>query len=197
MVDVELKVFISLVVIAMTLIGYVPYILDILKGKTKPHMFSWLSGSIAASLAFGLQVEGGAGVGAWPMFMVALSCGTIFLLSFKYGTKDIVKADFYFLFLSLAALFIWLVLEQSVLSIVIISTSQILAFVPTVRKSWKAPFSETLFYYEISSTRHMLSLVALEKVNILTALYPSVWIVANLLMTVVLVLRRKAISETA
>jgi len=191
----EFKVIVSLVVIALTLFGYVPYIVDIFKGKTKPHLFSWLSGSIAASLAFGLQVEGGAGVGSWPMLMVALSCFTIFILSFKYGTKDIVRADIIFLALSLFALFIWVGLEQSVLSIVIISASQILAFVPTVRKSWKAPYTETLFYYEISSLRHVLAIVALERINLLTALYPSVWVAANIIMTLILISRRRVVTE--
>jgi len=37
----DIKVTLSIIGIALTFAGYVPYIRDIFKGKTKPHVFSW------------------------------------------------------------------------------------------------------------------------------------------------------------
>ena len=187
----EFKVIISSFVIFLTLAAYIPYLRDILRGKTKPHIFSWLSGSMGATIAFFLQVLGGAGVGAWPMAAVALACIPIFLLSFKYGTKDIVQKDVYMIALSLIALAMWLVANEPVISIILLTVSQIMAFVPTIRKTWHDPHSETISFYQISTVRHGLAIVALEQTNILTALYPAAWLVTNALIVAVIFYRRK------
>ena len=189
----DYHVLLSAVVILLTFAGYVPYIRDIFLGRTKPHAFTWFVVALTAFIAYGLQVEGGAGVGAWPMLVVSLVCVLVFVLSLWKGTKDITKSDVIFLVLSLIALFLWLVVKQPILSILLITASEILSYVPTIRKSWKAPYSETLALYEVSAFRHGLAVFAVEKMNLLTALYPAAWALTNIIITVILILRRKAV----
>ena len=191
----EIKVILSSVAGALTIVGYTPYIIDILKGKTKPHIFSWLSGSVAATIATLLQLLGGAGVGAWVMCTVAIACFAIFLLSFKYGTKDITKSDVAVLFLSLIVLILWLVVDQPVLSMILLTTSQLFEFLPTIRKSWHDPYSETTLFYQISGVRHIVAILALEQLNILTALYSSAWVVSNFGTAIMLSVRRKVVDS--
>lgn len=187
----HVKTIISGIVIALTLAGYIPYIRDILKRKTKPHAFTWFSVALTAGVAYGLQVVGGAGVGAIPMLAVSAICVLVFVLSLFYGTKDIKKADILFLLLSLVALYLWLVVKQPLWSIVLITLSEVLGYIPTIRKSWHDPYSETLSLYEISMFRHALAILALEKINILTALYPTAWAATNLGITIMLIMRRR------
>lgn len=186
---------ISLIVIALTFAGYVPYILDIFRKKTTPHAFTWFSVSLTAFLAYALQVEGGAGVGAWAMLFVSIICAFIFLLSFKYGTRDIKKIDIFFLGISIIALYLWLVVDQPILSVVLITLAEVFAYFPTIRKSWSDPHSETLVFYEISTVRHGLVLLAVEKINLLTALYPAAWALTNLVIALILIVRRKALDR--
>lgn len=127
------------------------------------------------------------------MLVVSLVCVLVFVLSLWKGTKDITKSDVIFLVLSLIALFLWLVVKQPILSILLITASEILSYVPTIRKSWKAPYSETLALYEVSAFRHGLAVFAVEKMNLLTALYPAAWALTNIIITVILILRRKAV----
>ncbi len=191
----EFKALVSIVVVILTFIGYAPYIRDILKKKTTPHVFTWFSVSLTAFIAYGLQVVGGAGIGAWPMLVIAAICVTVFLLSLRNGTKDITKSDVLFLVLSLIALFLWLVVKQPVWSVLLITASEILSFVPTMRKSWIKPYSETLALYQISMFRHGLSILALEKLNILTALYPAAWALTNVVITAILLIRRRQVPK--
>jgi len=116
-------------------------------------------------------------------------CLIIFLLSLRAGDKDIVRSDVVLLVLSLTSLFLWLVVKQPVWSVILINTAEVLGFVPTVHKSWNRPYSETLFTYELSIFRQ--ALFALQAINILTALTPITWVTVNVVITAILVVRRK------
>lgn len=186
-----IKNIIGITAIVLTFIGYAPYFRDLLKGKTRPHIFSWFIWSIVTSIIYALQVSAGAGLGSLVTLAVAVISLSIFVIGFKKGNKDFKMIDVVFLVLALLAIPLWLVVKQPVLSIIILSTIDMLGFAPTVRKSWNAPHSETLSLYAITTFRHGLSIIALAHYNIITMLFPSTWIIANALFTIMLIMRRK------
>ena len=61
------KEFLSAIAIALTLIAFLPYIRSILRGKTKPHVFSWLIWGTTTFVVFLAQLADEGGVGAWPI----------------------------------------------------------------------------------------------------------------------------------
>ncbi|MFC7321666.1 hypothetical protein [Halobacillus campisalis] len=61
------NVIISLFAIILTLIGFYPYIRDILRGTIKPHVFSWVIWSVVTLVVYFAQVQDGGGAGAWPI----------------------------------------------------------------------------------------------------------------------------------
>ncbi|MEI6690602.1 MAG: hypothetical protein WCL07_02520 [bacterium] len=189
------KAIISIVAVALTFIGYAPYLRDTIKGKTTPHIYTWFIWGFVTAIAYGLQVSAGAGVGSWVTLAVVIISLIIFLLGLKNGKNDITKSDTVFLILSFVALFIWLIAKQPILSVILVSTIDLLGFVPTIRKSWNKPFSETLFSYELNSFRHGLSLFALQQYSLVTWLYPATWVVANGLFSLMLIIRRKQLSH--
>lgn len=191
----ELKIIISIIAILLTFIGYIPYIRDTFKKKTTPHVYTWFIWGLVTAIAYGLQVSGGAGVGSWVTLAVAIICLFIFALGMRNGKKDITGLDTMFFILSFLALFLWLIAKQPVLSIILTSTIDILGFIPTIRKSWNKPYSETLFSYQLNTLRHGLSLLALQQYSIVTWLYPGTWTVANGLFSMMLIFRRKQIDK--
>ena len=124
---------------------------------------------------------------------VALISLTIFLIGLRNGDKNIKAIDTVFLVLALATIPLWLISDQPVLSMVLLSTIDMLGFAPTIRKSWNAPYSETLSLYVITFFRHSLSIFALESYNIVTVLFPATWVIANLAFAVMLIYRRRVI----
>lgn len=103
--------------------------------------------------------------------------------------------DIIFLCLALFSLFLWLVIKQPVWSVILLVTTDLLGFVPTVRKSWNKPYEEGLFTWEITAFRHALGIIALEKFNILTLLYPVVWVAGNILFSIFIIIRRKQVGK--
>ena len=187
---------ISLIVVVLTFVGYVPYVKDIILKKTTPHAFTWFVFTLAGFIGYFLQVFGGAGVGAWGLLTACVFCLVIFILSLWHGERDIKKIDIVFLILSIASLFLWLVVKQPVWSVILAVIVEVLGIVPTIRKSWNKPYSETLSNYEVASFRHGLSIFALQKFNILTVLYPVSWTLVNIIFSTILIVRRKTFKRS-
>ena len=86
---ISLLTFVGIGSLIVSTISYVIYITDIVKGKTKPHSFSWLVWSVLGLTAYLIQVTEGAGAGAWVNGYSAIACAAIFLLALKFGEKKI------------------------------------------------------------------------------------------------------------
>ncbi len=191
----KIKTIISTFSILLIFIGYAPYVFNILKGRTRPHVFSWFIWGLTTGIVYALQVSAGAGVGAWVTLCITLVLISVFFLSLKNGNKDIRKIDIVFFVSALIAIPVWLVVKQPVISIILLATIDMIGFAPTIRKSWNDPYSETLSLYTITTFRHGLTIFALEKLNFITLLYPVIWVIANAAFAIILIIRRNKISK--
>lgn len=192
----EVKNILGIVATVLVFIGYIPYLRDIIRGKTKPHLYSWFLWCFVTLIAFALQIGGGAGSGAFVTLAAALMCIAVIVLGFAYKAKvEIVKIDTAFLILAFIALGLWLIAKQPVLSAILTTLIDLLGFVPTIRKSWSKPFTETLTFYYLNLFRFGLAVVALQKYSVVTALYPVTWLAANSLFALMLIIRRKQVGK--
>ncbi len=191
----ELKYTIGILAVFLTFIGYVPYIRDTIKGKTKPHAYSWFLWSASTGIVFALQVSDGAGIGALITIAAVLIAGFIFVLSLRAGKQDITRSDTIFFILSLIALVIWLFAKQPVISVILLSVAELLAFIPTIRKSWNNPHSETLSSYLINISRFTMGIYALQNYSIITTFYPVSQLLANGVFSISLMVRRRQLAK--
>lgn len=189
-----MKAAAGIIAIALTFVGYLPYIRDTLRGKTKPHIYTWFVWALVTAIAFALQISGGGGIGSFVTLAAAIVCGVIFLLGLRNGEKDIVAIDKVCFALALVAVAVWVFAKQPVVSILMVSFADMISFVPTIRKSWKKPYQETLFSYEMNTFRFILAFYALREYSIVTYLYPLTWIFANGLFSIYLIIRRRKVS---
>ena len=67
--------------------------------------------------------------------------------------------------------------------------------IPTIRKSWNKPYTETLFSYGLNTFRFAIGLYALETYTVVTYLYPVAWLFANGLFSVILIVRRRHLAK--
>jgi uncharacterized protein with PQ loop repeat len=166
------KEVLGVVGIVLVIVGQIPYVINVLKKKTTPHFYTWLIWSITTIIIFLGQVTAGAGAGAWITGVNGAMTIFITLLSLKYGTKDVRAVDTFFLCLALLGIVLWMLTSDPLYSVVLSSIIGVVAYFPTIRKSWKDPQSETASLYGISFVRHILSLFALSSYNITTIIYP-------------------------
>jgi len=182
--------------ISNSFIGYIPYIRDTIKGKTKPHIYSWFIWAFVTFIIFALQILGKGGAGAYTTLATAILCLTIFILGMRNGHKDITRFDTVTFIISLIATGVWIFAKQPVISTILIVTINTLANLPTIRKSWKDPHSETLFTWEMGAVRNFLGIIALQNYSLLTWLYQVTNLLINIIESSLLIFRRKQIKET-
>lgn len=188
-----MKEFIGLITVVLAFIGLVPYIIDIFRNKTKPHIFTWVVWAMVTFLAFLGQWQKGAGAGSWTTGVTGILTIFIAIISFKKGSRDITKSDVVVFIMALIAIIPWLLTKDPTLSVIILTIVNTLAFIPTIRKTIKDPKSETFSSYVIHTFRHSLSILALSNYNLATFLYPAVVALSNL--TVVIIILKSRYSK--
>lgn len=190
-----MKEIISTVAVFLTFAAYVPYYRDILKGKTRPHVYSWSLWSLLTALLVALQIRGGAGPAIWITITAGLMCFGVVILSLKNGKKDITPSDTRVALLSLVAIGFWLIADQPVVSLILAITADASAFVPTIRKSWYKPYTETLSLYAVNTVRFFLALAAVETYTFLSVSWIAFWAIGNGLFSIMLMVRRKQVKR--
>ncbi|MDQ5955078.1 MAG: hypothetical protein QG621_81 [Patescibacteria group bacterium] len=181
----------ALIAALLAVVGNVPYVYDVWRGKVRPHAYSWFVWSIVSLVVFFGQLEKGAGVGVIPTAASEIFTIIIFLLSLRYGFKETTRTDKLFLIIALLGLIPWWLTRDPTLSVVIVVFIDFAAFVPTLRKTWRHPRSENSLLYATNILRHLLALFSLQAYNIATTIHSVAMIFANLLMTLFILRRQK------
>lgn len=190
----DLTVLMVIVASLLAIIGNISYLKDALTGKVRPHPYTWFIWSIVSMITFFGGLAKGAGIGAIPTGIAEGFTILIFLLSLKYLFKDrarhIRAIDNYFLVIALLGLIPWFLTKDPTISVVLVVVIDIVAFVPTLRKTWMHPETEKPLLYGMNVGRHALTLLSLGSYNIATTIHSIAMIFINTLM--VLFIRRKS-----
>ena len=155
-----------------------------------PYPYTWLVWSIVSAVTFFRQLAKGAGIGALPTGASEIFTIIIFFFSLRYGFKNIARRDTYFLVFALLGIIPWLLTKDPTLSVIIVVCIDLVAFIPTIRKTWQHPSTETPILYSGNVLRHALGLFSLQSYNVATTLHSFAMIITNSIMTTIILKRR-------
>lgn len=189
-----MKDILGISAIVIGFIGYVPYFRTIFSGKTKPHAFTWLVWGVLTAIAFAGQIAGNGGSGAWVTGFTALISFIIFGFALVKGKRDFPLADWLCLLGCIVALGLWVFTKDPLLAIILITVIDMLAFIPTFRKSYTNPFSEPVFTYALSAIKFVVALFALQELSAVTVLYPASLVLTNGLFVILLMVQRRRLA---
>ncbi len=181
------KETLAVIAAVLAIIGNVPYILDIFKGRVQPHAYTWFVWTVVTGIVFFGQIAKGAGIGALPTAASGAFTLFIFFLSLKNGLRHITKTDTFFLILALGGIIPWILTSDPTISVVIAVSIDLIAFVPTLRKTWLKPSTESPLLYGSNVLRHILALLSMQTYNIATTLHSIAMLATNSAMTLLLV----------
>ncbi len=176
-------------------LSYFFYIKSILKGKSRPHIFTWGLWAIIVFILFLLQIDEGARFGALSTLFVSILCFIVLILSYKKEkNKNIRRIDILFLILTLLAIPVWLSVKSPELSTILLLTVYSLAGEATIRKSWLDPHSEITTLWSINAIRALIAIFALSEFNFTTLAFHVLVFLSAIAMVAMLVYRRKVLS---
>lgn len=186
-----MKEILVVAAVILAVVGNIPYLRDVITHKIQPHPYTWFVWSIVSAVTFSGQVVKGGGIGSIPTGVAELFTIVIFFFSLRYGFRDIAKRDTYFLIAALLGLIPWAITKDPTLSVVTVVSIDVLAFMPTLRKAWQRPHTETVSVYAMNVLRHILTLFSLDAYNIATTLHSIAMVVMNTLMTAFILRTKK------
>lgn len=186
----DIKFILGLITVILAIPTFLPYIRDILQRKTEPHTYTWLIWTILQSIGVYAGFQDGGGYGLWGLALGAFFCAVIFILSLKYGTKNISRFDLYCLLAAFATLVIYLLTDNGLLAVSIVALIDFVGFLPTFRKGWEEPETETVSTFALSAFGNVLSIFALENYSLITTLYVGSLLFTNTSFASMIWLRR-------
>ncbi len=190
------KEILGLIAVAMTFIAFYPYIRSILRGKTKPHVFSWVIWGLTTFVVFLGQLADGGGAGAWSIGVSGVI--TMFVASLAYRNKadmHITKTDWLFFLSALASMPLWLLTSDPMLTVVLLTVIDTFGFAPTFRKSYHHPYDEPIDFYVWMTVRNIVAIAALMSYSVTTVIFPAVTGFLGLLYVLMVVVRRKQVGH--
>lgn len=191
----DLKLISAIVVACMLVAATIPYVFDIFKGRTKPHLYTWLVWFFTGAIATAGLIYGGGGYPVYTMGLGTAMCFLFFLLSFKYGTRDIKTSDTVALAICVVAILFWVGLNNPLWSLILGISIDIVAYWPTLRKTYIEPWSESLISWIMWILTPVFSVLALDAYNVFTLInYVPIFFV-NLVFLAICLSRRKMVPK--
>ena len=185
------KEILWVITVIIWIYAYYPYIRDIFKGTTKPHLFSWIIFLIMDTIAFLIQIGDNAGPWSWGTLTTGLLGLIVLVLAFKRWEKHITLSDCIAFVLALLCITFYVLLPDPAYSLYLVLCISALALYPTARKSFHKPTEETLSIYVIAIIRSIISIFATINISLLTIWLPAFLIFINTAFVTMVLIRKK------
>ncbi len=192
--EIDYKIVSLIIWIILTFIWYFYYIRDIFRGKTKPHIFTWLIWWSLTLIAFIAQLSDNAWPWAWVTWVTAFVSLFIAFISIWKWEKEITRSDKYSFLWAILAIIVWYLTDNALYWVLLVTLIDALWFYPTFRKSYYKPFEETLSAYTLASIKFIFWIIALTNFTLITYLYPLSLVIMNLIFVIMVLIRRKMLS---
>ena len=165
----------------VNLLGTSYYILNTVRGVTKPNRMTWLMWSIAPLIGTAAALASGVTWATLPVFMAGLMPLTVFIASFvnPHSYWKLEPFDYLCGILSALALILWYLTSNPAIAIVFAIAADFVAGVPTLVKCWKYPETETASGYTASWFNNLMSFFVITNWNFANIGFPLYLVLMN------------------
>lgn len=166
-------------------VGMISYIIDTIKGKVKPNRVTFFLWALAPMIAFASEITQGVGlqslltfsVGFWPMLTLIAS----FLNKKSYWKTT--KFDLACGVLFMVGLILWLVTKIGNIAIVFSIFADLFAALPTIKKSYDYPETETIWPYFSAVLMTIITILTIKKWDFPHYAFPVYILIINIILT--------------
>jgi len=139
----------------------IPYIVAIIRGKVKPHQFTWLIWSIMNGIMVLSQYLEGARASILISAIFFVSSTVQFFLSLKYGVRNSSPYDRLLLGLALATIVAWMLTRNNILAIWLTVLIDVFATTMLILKIKRHPGTEPFYLWFIATIAFVFSVLSL------------------------------------
>ena len=155
----------------LALVGYIPYIISILAGKTRPNKATWFIWALVGGLlAFSYLAEGDAN-SIWLPLGYFVGPLITALLSLRYGYAAWSRVDTYCIIIAFISIIPWLFAKNAIFTLLINVFIDSTGAIPTIIKTYHEPDTEDMTAWTIFFIANTIQLFSISDWN-LAAIYP-------------------------
>jgi hypothetical protein len=191
----NLPAIIAVVAAGLNVIGFVPYLRDILRHKTKPERAMWWIYVVLYGVLFVAQMDAGAGWLLWVTSVYMLSSVAIAILSVWYGYGSFHKRDTISLGIAAAGLLLWQLSDRPLIAILLVILVDFAGFWLTLVKTWYAPRTETLVSWQLACVTAVLSIFSVGTWTLEVLIFPVYTALVTALLVWLIMYRRTKVTE--
>ncbi len=161
-------------------LSIVPYVMDILRGTTRPNIASYSLWAFLIFISMMAQIEAGA---SWSLILLigdllAVLIVLLFCVT-GYGYKKYSWIEYICFTLGILAIILWQITSQPLLAIGFAVLADLIASIPTVVKTYRDPWSELPFAWFLVAFGAMLGIVSTTIWNLENILFPLNILIIN------------------
>lgn len=168
----ELPALIGAVAGGFALLGFVPYLVTMVRGKTRPNRASWWIWTVIGTLLAGSYYATGARDSLWVPLSYVVGPLLTALLALKYGEGGWTRLDRACFAGAGGSLLLWVVSGSPLAALLVNILIDIFGAMPTIRKSYTDPESEDRLSWGLFLVGDALNLFAIRPWSLETAIYP-------------------------
>lgn len=181
----------ALLALVFNAVGITFYIRKTLRGEIKPHPVTWMLWMTVPLIALVAQVGAGVGLPALITLAVAINPAIVLALLTRYPKLrwSVTVSDVVCGIVAASALVAWVAFRDTEIAIGLAISADAIAAIPTYKKAWSNPESESAFLYGclvVSASITLLSVPSFDFRNYGFAAYLGV---LGLSLSLVIVLR--------
>jgi hypothetical protein len=175
-------------------VSTIPYIIDTVKGRTKPNIVTWFTWTLLTLIAALAAFASHEPKSAYLLLANTFCTGLVVAVGLRYGTAKYSWFDGLCQLGTVAGLVLWLVFNSPTIGIVVPLTIDFIGMLPTLRHSWLKPAEETWQTFLIGVVAPLLTIVSLTRYNIASLLFPLYLFLANAAIVAVVITRRRQLG---
>ena len=147
--------------VLMNILGVTGYVRDTIRGDTFPHRITWFLWGFIPFVTLIVQLRAHVGIQTVMTFSYFATSMAVLVASFaaRRGSWAITMFDWACGGVCVAAVAVYVGTLQGDLAIALLLTAELFAAVPTLRKSWKAPETETWTVFLAGFTGSIVTLL--------------------------------------
>lgn len=185
---IDLQLIFSLLGSVFTIICFIPYIVSILQGKTKPNRATWWVWAINGTILSLGNIAIGANYTLLPIICPVAAQWYIAILSIKHGEGGWNRFDRRCFVASGISFILWRILNYDLIAIILPLLVDVFAALPTLKKSFAEPETEDLLTYVLYTVGGLFTVMAVQEWTFAIAITPIYILLLN--AAIVLLLTR-------
>ncbi len=171
-------------------LGIVPYMIDVVKQRTKPNIVSWVTWGMLTGIGTAAAFASHEPRSALLTLGDTLAVCIVVVLGFKYGKAKLGLFDALCQASALLGLLLWLIFNSPLIAIMATVGIDFIAALPTIKHSWLKPQEETWQTFLFGIIAATMTLLSLSRHTVNGVAYPLYLMLSQVILVTIIVTRR-------